>query len=239
MAASKTKKEALEYIKKNVPAQVDNEKINLKPLKKQLFDASKDIPSGSYEFEGEHGLKISFEFVVDRHHFDNCFLVFNGVSGIEGEYHPINAFIRLTIQTKHFQYNLSDHKRPVSIYWLPNLRNEKSELSNSFLRTASSSIYLIDKDGLFSRPIDLLGYFHEIGHLETGSGGPISVMGMRVDSPESDAKELKGEYDANEWMRSNTEKLFKDLKLSNALEDYTHLQIRSYHARLRRLYLED
>jgi len=239
MSVFDTEEKALKFIKEHVPAKPDDKKINLEKLKEPLFEASKDIPPGEYEFEGEHGFKVSFEFIRSSGRFDACYTIFGNVSSIEGKYQPTNFFRSLNIQTKNFQYDLKDYKGGVNIIWLPNLKDENSELSNSFLSTASRSIYLIDKDGLFSRPIGLLGYFHELGHLVTGSGGPISVLGMRVNSAQSNAKELKDEYDANEWVRENTKKLFKDLDLPNAIEDYTRLQIRSYHRRLRRLYLED
>ena len=210
-------------------------------LKERLFDILKELSPGSYEFEGKYGIKISFDLVDSDSSFDRCYAIYCDVDCVEGSYHPIYSITNLKIQTKNFSYNIKDHSRSTTLTWLPNLRSTESELSHSFVNVGPRHIYLIDEDGLFSRPIDLLGYFHELGHVETRSPDQlnaeyrtvkttISSKGVKTEPVKKAAYRLQQEYDANEWMLSNTCRLFEDLDISSELtEYYVYLQQKSYH----------
>jgi len=251
MVLFKTEEDALEYIKEHVPLQEEEKEVDIARLKKRFFEIPEEITPGHYEFKSKYGIKISITLVNSDNLFDICYPIFNGVKDVKGEYRPIYSINDLSIQTKHFNYNITKHfARPWAswVIWLPNLRSVESELSHSFVDIGNRRMYLIEEDGWFSRPIDLLGYFHELGHVETRSPGQInkenltittsiSSEGVKTEPIKKAAYELQREYDANDWLLSNTRKLFKDLGIPGALEAYNYLQVKSYHAKLRRRYL--
>ena len=62
MRTFKTENEAQQYLEKRIPTE-EKDRLDSAPLREKLFDAPAPETSapGHYEFEGEHGLKVSFD----------------------------------------------------------------------------------------------------------------------------------------------------------------------------------
>ncbi|MFA5948426.1 MAG: hypothetical protein WC806_05695 [Candidatus Gracilibacteria bacterium] len=237
----KEESDALKYLQDTVPQKVEKE-VDTSRLYENLFDIPEELSLGHHEFEGKYGLKISFDLADASHSFGRCYSIYKNDTDVEGEYKPIYSIYNLIIHTNNFHYNISNHSSGTDIKWLPNLKNTKSELSHKFVDIGPRYMYLIGQDGYFARPIDLLGYFHELGHLETRSPDQlteeyntvkttISSKGVKTEPLKNAAYELQRELDANDWMLKNTNKLFEDLEISPELiQDYIcHLQLKSYY----------
>jgi len=232
--------QALDYLEGMVLS--EDREVDLEPLKERLFDIPQEISPGHYELEGKYGIKVSFDLVNSPNSFDNCYTIFRDRDCIKGDYFPIYSIINLKIQTKNFSYDIKDHPKHTSITWLPNLKSPGSELTHSYVDIGPRRIYLIDETGLFSRPLDLLTYFHELGHLETRSPEQINAengtirttisdAGVETEKAKRAAYNLQREDNANEWMRSNTRSLFEDLGIpSDLMDDYNYKQLESYRA---------
>jgi hypothetical protein len=158
--------DALKYLQDTVPAPERLKEVDIAPLKEQLFNIPENLAPGHHEFEGKNGLKISFDLVGSDYSFDRCYMIFKDDEHVEGNYHPIYSICNLKIESNHFSYKIDSF---TDIKWLPNLKSPDSDLSHKYVDVGPRRMYIIGQDGYLSRPIDLLGYFHELGHLETRS----------------------------------------------------------------------
>lgn len=243
-----TDKEARQYLEKHVPPTGEQKKIDLAPLRKRLFDIPQNLSAGDYEFEGPNGYKVSFK-LVESSSFDSCWLDLKDTD-LEGQYRPIYAILDLKVESPSFSYSLKypdyegKHVR-ANIYWLPNLELPDSELSGDYVNIGKKTVYLIGKQsGTLSRPLDLLGLFHEIGHIETDTDLPHNqdtmthnMFGPKRRTVKMTAYELQREKYANDWMVRNTNVLFQDLGIEpETVQDYCdHVQLSSYHKVSRRM----
>jgi hypothetical protein len=241
--------DARQYLENRVPTEEEPE-VDLESLKQRIFEIPEEVKPGHFEFEGEGGFKISYDVKEDKYGFDQCWVVFKDLVGDEdddpaflGEMKPIYTIENLSIQTDGFSYSESDHSRDVSITWMPNLKSNRSELSHSQSFIDKGEIYLIGESGYLSRALDLLGYFHELGHIETRTPQELvdernSVKktygpnGFETEPMKDAALELQRERDANAWMLNKTKGLFKDLDVDpENIGEYVHnAQLGSYQA---------
>ncbi len=244
-------REALDYLKKYVPSEKKEESVDLAQLNENFFDISKELKPGHHEFRGKNDIKIIFDLVEQQSAFYKCYNIYGHNKNVQGEYDPIYLIENLRIETNNFSYNINNHIKPIEINWLPNLESKNSKLSYSYIDIGRRKMYMVGKDGYFSRPIDLLGYFHEVGHVETR--GPdqinkenetikttISARGVEKEVIKEDAYILQRERDANAWLLKKTADLFKDLNIPVELvKKYIHnLQLESYHDVIREEYLK-
>lgn len=253
---SEGEEQAFQYLECHIPEQ-DVEKFDLNPLKESFFDVPDvdTLAEGSYEFEGKYGLKVSFDLVdwSDSHcAFGECWPLYGNSDSFEGKIKPIFEVKNLKISTPNFSYDLNGHARRTSIKWMPGLKTVDSELSRNYVHIEGRKIYMIDLDGFFSRPVDLLGYFHELGHRETRSPDDMckekntvmerysSSKGFETEYNKSAAYELQRERDSNAWMIRKLSKLFADIGISKReLVDYVNrCQLKSYNDLYRRVILE-
>lgn len=237
----KEESDALKYLQDAIP-QKEEKDLDFSRLYENLFDIPEELSLGHHEFEGKNGLKISFDLVNASHSFGRCYSIYKNDPDVDGEYHPIYSIYNLIIHTNNFNYNITDHSEHTDIKWLPKLKNTGSELSHKFVDIGPRHMYIIGQDGYFARPVDLLGYFHELGHLETRSPDQlteeystvkttITSKGVKTEPLKNAAYELQRELDANYWMLKNTNNLFRDLEIPPELiQDYVcHLQLKSYY----------
>lgn len=246
-----TDDDALKYFKDRVPPEAEAKEVDLEPLKERLFDIPEDLSPGEYEFEGKNGYKVSFKLVKSAQ-FDICYLDLKGDTDIEGDWRPIYAVVDLMIETPNSSYSLkypasANHERIHGVYWLPGLSSGEGELSHKYVNIGERRIYLLAEDGFLSRPLDLLGFFHEVGHIETNSDLPhnqdTTTHFMGFSKPwtvKMSAYELQREEHANRWMMENRCTLFEDLGIpAQLVEDYcNHVQLKSYHDSIRWRFLE-
>ncbi|MDD5567355.1 MAG: hypothetical protein PHH01_04130 [Patescibacteria group bacterium] len=248
MKLFKGENEAREYLEQRVPPKDEDREVDLSQLHEQYFDVPEKLSPGHFEFEGRNGFKVSFDLIEAKHAFDRSYIVYrhlleeSGSGAVTGEMRPIYVIDNLSIQTDHFSYGRNDQSRLTSITWLPNLHSVGSELSHKLTYVDKGEMYLIGDDGFFSRPVDLLGFFHELGHIETRSQNDltreygsvkkiITSNGLETEPMKVAALELQRERDANAWMLSRTRKLFEDLEIPpEQIRDYVHhSQLKSYH----------
>jgi len=237
-------KDALRYLQENVSPESEREDVDISDLKKPLFEKPDKLTPGEYEFEGKGGFKVSFKIVKCDNRFDTCYSTLKE-SGFEGKWHPIYGILDLTISSDEFGYSM---KYPSdgyagSIYWLPGLSNPESELSCDTVDIGKRNIYLVGDTGFFARPLDLLGFFHEIGHLATDPMLPhnehtstYGMFGTLPMTPKRAAYQLQREKVANDWLSQNTNGLFRNLEVpSDLVQDYCdHVQLKSYRDASRR-----
>lgn len=246
-----TDADALEYLQSHTPSPEEEKTVDLTPLKEKLFDTPAELHPGHYEFEGKNGLKVSFD-LVSSNSFDTCYSDLNGDEAIQGNWRPIYAILNLTIQSPHFSYSLKypdsqRHAQINRIFWLPQLGSGDSELTHDYVNVVTKMIYLLAQDGFLSRPLDLLGFFHEVGHIETDPDLPHNqdtsthIMGLpKKRTDKMTAYELQREEYANDWMMKNVRALFEDLGFPpETIADFcAHVQLKSYHEMIRKRFLE-
>lgn len=245
-----TEQEAREYLEANIPPKDQDKKVDLSALKERLFEIPENLTTGHYEFEGRNGLHLSFDLSDDsRYGFDRCYQIFGrlfdhdntGDGLVTGEMRTIFKIENLRITTENFSYDSNVNSRRIDITWLPNLHATNSELSPSFVFIEKGELYLTAEKGWLSRPVDLLGFFHELGHVETRSIDDLqaehnsintiySIEGVKTEPLKATALEFRREQDANSWMQEKIRKLFNDLGIPPELiEDYIQVQLQSYH----------
>jgi len=233
--------EARQYLADQIPPKDMEKQVNLAPLMRRLFDIPENLSPGHYEFTGEGGLKIIFDLVDANHSFDRCWLIYGNDFGqaetgpVSGNMRPIYAVTNIAIRTNNFEFKRDAGSRYNSTLWLPNLKSVDSELLHNKADVDRGYMYLIGETGLLSRPVDLLGFFHELGHIETRTVESINAEYATYSnagdlSEKKAAYELQREKDANAWMVEGTHNLFEDLDISSELvEGFTHAQLSSYH----------
>ncbi len=233
----KSEKHAREYLKTHIPEEEDDEKeVDLEILKKPLFEIPEDDLEGKkYEFSNnELGLQVSFELQSSKYMLQRAMMIYQSAN-VDGRYLPIFSMANLSINTENFSYNIKEDDNVKEIFWLPKLKNADNELGYDYADIQRKNVYMIDKEGFLSKPIDYLALFHEAGHLHTRTPQEdideinslneniSTAKGFTMDENKFAAYELKRERDANAWMEWNCRKLFDDLGISRELvNDYIH-----------------
>lgn len=248
MELFKTEEAALAYLKRNVPLEKSRD-INLSQLEKKLFNTPESISEGHHEFGQEGNLGVSHDIIDSWLSFGKCHQVLKRDDRIEGKFKPIYTIYNLQISAPNFSYDINEHDKPTTIFWLPNLKMKESKLEGSYVFIDKREIYLINNDGFFDNPLKLLGFFHELGHIETRNPAKlnaenatikttISADGVKTEPTKAFAYELQREYDTNQWIKSKTSKLWEDLGLPHGLIDnYITTQQESYHEVARQRFL--
>ena len=242
-----TDESALAYLQSNIPPEAERQVVDLTPLKTKLFDTPNTPSPGRHEFKGENGLAVSFDLLdvsEDENYYHDYWQNLKPDSTIEGNWRPIYYMRDLYVKSSNFSYSLNHNGE---IFWFPGLNSGDSELSHDYVNLGKKRIYLLDQDGFLARPIDLLGFFHEIGHIETYPTLPRSsdslshgYLGERLPyTAKRAAYQLQSEEAANTWMHKHVCKLFEDVGVPlQDVEDYSrHMQLKSYHDVFRRRFL--
>jgi hypothetical protein len=248
-----TDESAQQYFEERVPDPEDVKDVDLEPFKERLFDIPDELRRGEYEFMGPNGLKISFRLETSQHYFSNCYADLRDDEDLQGIWNPIYSIHDLTIETPNFSYSLKypasqNHARVGFIYWLRGVNSGDDELTHDYVNIGKKKIYLLDEDGFMSRPLDLLGFFHEVAHIETDPDLPHNEdtqtynewTGTKPRTKKMTAYELQREEVANEWVKENCMALFEDLGFTpeQVADFYDHVQLKSYHEMVRSWYME-
>ena len=228
--------EALKYLQEAVPPEGSDKEVDTSNLLEELFEIPEDIQLGHHEFEGKNDYKVSFDLsTAPSTAFSCCIEMFNGyVDFLQGTLDEIYYIKNLKIKTHNFTYDSNEHKRPINIIWVPTKRSVNSTLSKQFVDFRGRTVYMLGKDGFFSRPGDLLGYFHETGHIKTRTNEQLDQEKSTRSNNEpfkDRAYELQREIDANDWMIKNTNQLFGDLGVpaDQVLEYVRSVLLESYY----------
>lgn len=245
-----TGQDAVDYLKSQIPPAETKGKLDRSPLEEPLFSAPEEAHPGKYEFEGKNGLKISFELREVNDRYDTVYLATRGFGKLKGSWRPILVITDLKVEIGDFLHELKNTPSSPSVFWLPNMQGEEGGLSPARVDIPNRRIFLFGKSGFLSSPLDLLTYFHELGHTETRSAEQIETEkltlplkgkdnGLEFDRHEA-AYELQREKDANDWMVNYADRLFAHLEIPPELilEHVNHAQLSSYHDLYRRRYLD-
>ncbi len=245
-----TGQDAVDYLKSQIPPAETKGEMDLSPLREALFSVPDEAHPGKYEFEGKNGLKVSLELREADNRYDTVYLATRGFSKLKGSWRPILVIVDLKIEMGDFVHELKNTSSSPSVFWLPNMQGEEGDLSPDRVDIPNRRMFLFGKGGFLSRPLDLLAYFHELGHTETRSAEQIQTekwtLPLRDKDNELDvdrheaAYELQREKDANDWMVEHGHRLFTRLDIPPELimEHINHAQLRSYYDLFRRRYID-
>lgn len=250
MLFGKGEGQALDYLKKRVPPAESDKAVDLTRLNDKLFDVPDAYAAGRYDFEGDSGIHVSFNLAdVSTRAFDSCYAVLKH-NKTQGDWRPIYEIQDISIQTKGDSFDKSSTARVVKIYWLPDLRDADGSELRRYVDMDRGIVYLTGQHGQLARPADLLGLFHEVGHIETRDYEKLNAenrtiekrvtsAGLQIESIKRDAYELQRERAADAWLLKNTRRLFEDIGVPVELvRDYIHhKQLKSYHDYNRREHL--
>lgn len=242
--------DALGYLQRSVPEKRLDETPNLDSLQQSLFEIPDNATEGCNEFEGPNGYKVSFTLAKADDKYDDCWEVYRDLlqrGDVEGNIRPIFAIRDITIRTPHGYHNLTDYESRTEVIWMPGLHSVTSKLSYANVRIEQRKLYLTGITGFFSRPQDLLTYFHEFGHVETRSPSDmqresdsirvtIDGTGVKGEPNKNAAYVLQREKDANEWMYLHLKDILRDLGVSaEQIREYIdRVQLESYYEASRR-----
>lgn len=235
--------DARKYLEKKTPPEEPEKEVDLGPLKEPLFETPEEFSEGHYEFEGKNGLHVSFDLVLTNDAFDNCWQVYRrDLDHIQGKFKPIFAIANLKIETTNFSFRKDGLENSVTIRWLPGLYSTKTEATAIMTYPhIGREVLLMGRDGSFSRAIDFLSLFHELGHSETRSKEEQFTERKEEDKITNQALTLQRERDANAWMLKTAKSLFRDLDITDEqIKDYIHnSQLKSYHRTNREILKEN